>query len=100
MIVNRLIIDFCLWLRCIIIGGLVPKNNTVLKWFGSIVYPKKKINKKQYANWSEAEYKMHFRNAASNMGLMREAEEWWYEQPLEWRRKREKQMKERKERYG
>ena len=54
-------------------------------------------DKNVYANWSKAEYQMHFRNAASNQGLLHEAREWWNEQPLEYRRKKEKQWEER---YG
>ena len=40
---------------------------------------------------------MHFRNAASNLGMLHEARELWNEKPLEYRRKKEKQWEER---YG
>ena len=45
----------------------------------------------------EAEYQSHFSNAASNLGLMNEAREYWNEQPLEYRKKKEKQWEKR---YG
>ena len=37
---------------------------------------------------------MHFRNAASNLGMLHEARELWNEKPLEYRRKK-KQWEER-----
>ena len=57
-------------------------------------------DKKVYANWSKAEYQMHFRNAASNLGLLHEAREWWNEQPLEYRRKKKNNGKRDTEKTG
>ena len=91
------IIDFCAWLIWFILGGVKPMMGKRIKRFIPFQKPKREKPKPVYANWSEAEYKMHFRNAASNMGLMQDAEEWWYEQPYEWRKKREDEWKER---YG
>ena len=34
-------------------------------------------------------------NAGSNMGLMDDAEEWWYEQPVHWRKQKEEEMRKR-----
>ena len=80
---------YCLVIIWVIIGGKKPVN-----------LPKKdqsKKDRKVYANWSKAEYQMHFRNAASNLGMLHEARDFWNEQPLEYRRKKEKQWEER---YG
>ena len=77
---------YCSFLRWVIIGGIKPVN-----------LQKKAQSKKVYANWSKAEYQMHFRNAASNLGMLHEARELWNEKPLEYRRKKEKQWEER---YG
>ena len=35
--------------------------------------------------WSKEEYQRHFRNAASNLGMLPEARKWWFRQPLEYR---------------
>ena len=43
------------------------------------------------------EYLMHHRNATSNMGMIHEARETWYDQPYEWRKKRFDRWKKR---YG
>ena len=80
---------YCSFIRWVIIGGRKPVN----------LHKKaqSKKDKKVYANWSKAEYQMHFRNAASNLGMLHEARDFWNEQPLEYRRKKEKQWEER---YG
>ena len=44
--------------------------------------------------------KVTFSNAASNVGLMNEAREYWNEQPLEYRKKKEKNGKRDTERTG
>ena len=76
------IIYYCNMVRWFIVGGRKPVN----------LHKKaqSKKDKKVYANWSKAEYQMHFRNAASNLGMLHEAREFWNEQPLEYRRKKEK----------
>ena len=80
---------YCSVLIWVIIGGKKPVN------LHKIAQSKK--DKKVYANWSKAEYQSHFSNAASNVGLMKEAREYWNEQPLEYRKKRQKQWEKR---YG
>ena len=94
----KLLIDFCAWLRWFILGGVRPaKDKKRPKRFTSPQRTKPKRKKPVYANCSEAEYKIHFRNAASSMGLMQEAKEWWYEQPYEWRKERENEWEKRYE---
>ena len=83
------IIYYCNMVRWFIVGGRKP---AIL-----IKKTQSKKDKKVYANWSKAEYQMHFRNAASNLGMLHEARELWNEKPLEYRRKKEKQWEER---YG
>ena len=80
---------YCSLVKWFIIGGSRP-----------VSIEKKQLSKKDkrvYANKSKAEYQIHFRNATSNLGLLNEAREYWNEQPLEYRRKKEKQWEDR---YG
>ena len=86
------IIYYCNMVRWFIVGGRKPVN--------LIKKTQSTKDKKVYANWSKAEYQMHFRNAASNMGLLHEAREWWNEQPLEYRRKKENNGKRDTEKTG
>ena len=68
-------------------GGIRPVTND-----------NKRLSKKDnkvYANWLKTEYQSHFSNAASNVGLMNEGREYWNEQPLEYRKKKEKQWEKR-----
>jgi len=85
-------VDFCVWLRWFILGGKKPV----------VVLNKRQKLKRELAitcekRWAKAEYQRHFRNAASNMGMLNEAREFWYEQPYEWRRNQEKKWKKK---YG
>ena len=52
------IIYYCNMARWFIVGGRKPVNN--------IKMTQSKKDNNVYANWSKAEYQMHFRNAASN----------------------------------
>tara|TARA_Y100000591_G_scaffold259938_1_gene232307 strand:+ start:318 stop:608 length:291 start_codon:yes stop_codon:yes gene_type:complete len=83
------IIYYCKMVRWFIVGGRKPVN--------LIKTTQSKTDKKVYNNWSKAEYQMHFRNAASNLGMLHEARELWNKKPIEYRRKKEKQWEER---YG
>ena len=78
---------YCSLVKWFIMGGVRPLNidNEQLS----------EKDNKVYANWSKAEYQSHFSNAASNVGLMNEAREYWNEQPLEYRKKKEKQWEKR-----
>ena len=60
---------YCNVVRWFIIGGRKPVN--------LIKTTQSKTNMKNYNNWSKAEYQMHFRNAASNLGMLHEARELW-----------------------
>ena len=83
------IVYYCNLLRWFIIGGKKPVR----------IEKKDKAQerKRTNSNWSKAEYQMHFRNVASNLGLLHEAREWWNEQPMEYRIKKQEQWKKR---YG
>ena len=81
------IIYYCAFIKWLVLGGKKPESSSI-----------EDISiKKKYSNWSKAEYQMHFRNAASNLGMLNEAREWWNEQPLEYRKKKEEEWKKR---YG
>ena len=56
---------YCSVLRWVIIGVRDPVNLQKKD--------QSKKEKKVYANWSKAEYQMHFRNTASNLGMLYEA---------------------------
>ena len=85
----RNIILLCDWFKCVVVGGLKP-DKPLLK--------KEPIqNHKVYANWSKAEYQMHFRNAASNLGMLGEARKWAEKQPIEYHKKKQEEWKKR---YG
>ena len=81
------IIYYCAFIKWLVLGGKKPESSSIK------VIP----IKKKYSNWSKAEYQMHFRNAASNLGMLNEAREWWNEQPMEYRIKKQEQWKKR---YG
>ena len=81
------IIYYCDFIKWLILGGRKPENPFI----------KDIPTNKEYSNWSKAEYQMHFRNAASNLGMLNEARELWNEQPLEYRQKKEEEWKKR---YG
>ena len=59
--------------------------------------PDNQIKMKVVKKWSKEEYQRHFRNAASNLGMLPEARKWWYRQPLEYRMKQERKWRKR---YG
>ena len=86
------LIDFCSWLRWFIIGGKKP-----IVELNKRQRLKRKLAIECEKRWAKQEYLRHYRNAASNMGMLGEAREWWYEQPYEWRKKREEKWKKR---YG
>ena len=84
-----LLIYYCSLIRWFILGGekpdsLIPDNLDKKNEFG--------IKK-----WSKEEYQRHFRNAASNLGMLPEARKWWFRQPLEYRMEQERKWKKR---YG
>ena len=83
------VIYFCYWLKWFNLGGEKSK----VKKPGSL----KKHNQKVYANWSSAEYQMHHRNAASNLGMLGEARKLWNKQTPEYRKKKEDEWESR---YG
>ena len=77
-------IDLCALLKCFIIGGEKP----------DVVLNKRRKLKRELViecekSWQRARYLRGHRNAASNMGMLHEARELWYEQPYEWRKKQE-----------
>ena len=80
------IISLCNWFKWFILGGNKPKKSV-----------KKTILKKRYLKRSKTEYQRHFTNASSNMGLLDEAREAWYELPFEYRKKQQERWKKR---YG
>ena len=85
-------IDFCTLLKWFIIGGIKP----------DVVLNKRRKLKRELAIeceriWAKAEYQRHFRNAASNMGMLHEARETFHEQPYEWKKK---QYEKWEKRYG
>ena len=86
------LIDFCALLKWFIIGGKRP----------DVVLNKRKKIKRELAiacerRWQRARFLRAHRNAASNMGMLHEARELWYEQPYEWRKKQEDKWEKR---YG
>ena len=86
------LIDFCALLKWFIIGGKKP----------DVVLNKRRKLKRELAIeceriWAKAEYQRHFRNAASNMGMLHEAREFFNEQPYEWQKK---QYEKWEKRYG
>ena len=86
------LIDFCAWLKWFILGGKKPV----------VVLNKRQRLKRELAiecekRWENARYLRAHRNAASNLGMLGEAREWWYEQPYEWQKKQEEKWKKR---YG
>ena len=80
------LILLCNWSKWFILGGNKPKRSI-----------KKTTLKKKYSKWSRAEYQRHYANASSNIGLLGEAREAWYELPFEYRKK---QKEEWENRYG
>ena len=86
------LIDFCALLKWVIIGGIKP--NAVLN-------KRRKLRKELAIEceriWAKAEYQRHFRNAASNMGMLHEARDAFHEQPYEWKKK---QYDKWEKRYG
>ena len=82
-------IYYCRLIKWFIIGGIKPINSTKKN--------RSSNSKLLKANWSKAEYQMHFRNAASNLGMLSEARRMWEEKPLEYRKKKEEGWKKR---YG
>ena len=85
-------IDFCALFKWFIIGGKKP----------DVVLNKRRKLKRELAIeceriWAKAEYQRHFRNAASNMGMLHEAREAFHEQPYEWQKK---QYEKWEKRYG
>ena len=83
------LIYFCLIIKWFILGGKKPKSLNE--------HFQLKKNEIIVEKWSKEEYQRHFRNAASNLGMLPEAKKWWNSQPLEFR---EAQEKEWKKRYG
>ena len=83
------LIYFCSLLKWFILGGEKPKS--------LITNFQLKKNDSVSEKWSKEEYRRHFRNAASNMGMLPEARKWWNSQPMEFR---EAQKKEWEKRYG
>ena len=83
------IIYYCYLFKWFIIGGIRP-NNPIKKTQST-------ENKTVYANWSKSEYQSHFRNAASNLGMLPEARRRWNEKSVEYRKKKEKEWEKR---YG
>ena len=85
-------IDFCAWLRWFIIGGknLVVDLNKRQRLKRELAFECEK-------RWENARYLRAHRNAASNMGMLHEAREFWYEQPYEYRNKKEEEWKKK---YG
>ena len=86
------LIDLCALLKWFIIGGIKP----------DVVLNKRRKLKRELAIeceriWAKAEYQRHFRNAASNMGMLHEAREAFHEQPYEWKKK---QYDKWEKRYG
>ena len=85
-------IDFCALLKWFIIGGIKP----------DVVLNKRRKLRKELAaecerSWQRARYLRAHRNAASNMGMLHEAREAFYEQPYEWQKK---QYEKWEKRYG
>ena len=86
---TKKLIYHCSLIKWFILGGEKPNSlNTN--------FPRKK---KEFVaeKWSKNEYQRHFRNAASNLGMLPEARNWWNSQPLEIR---ESQEREWEKRYG
>ena len=85
-------IDFCAWLRWFIIGGknLVVDLNKRQRLKRELAFECEK-------RWENARYLRAHRNAASNMGMLHEAREFWYKQPYEWRKEKEDKWEKR---YG
>lgn len=86
------LIDFCAWFKWLILGGEKP----------DVVLNKQQKLKRDLAiecekRWERARYLRAHRNAASNMGMLHEAREYWHEQPYEWRKKQEDKWEKR---YG
>ena len=86
------LIDFCSWLRWFIIGGIKPVVD-----LNKRRRLRRKLAIECEKEWAKQEYLRHFRNAASNMGMLHEAREFWYEQPYEWRKEKEDKWEKR---YG
>lgn len=80
------LILFCNWSKWFILGGNKTKRSI-----------KKTTLKKKYSKWSRAEHQRHYASASSNMGLLGEAREAWYELPFEYRKKKQEEWKKR---YG
>ena len=80
------LILFCSWFSWFILGGNKPKRSI-----------KKTTIRKRYSKRSRAKYQSHFINASSNMGLLHEAREAWYELPFDYRKKQQEKWKKR---YG
>ena len=80
------LILFCSRFSWFILGGNKPKKPV-----------EKTIVRKRYSKRSRAEYQRHYANASSNMGLLGEAREAWYELPFEYRKKKQEEWKKR---YG
>ena len=88
-------IDFCALLKWFIIGGKKP----------DVVLNKRRKLKRELAIeceriWAKAEYQRHFRNAASNMGILHEAREGFQEQPYEWQKKQYEKWEKDMEKIG
>ena len=86
---NNKLIYYCSLVKWFILGGEKPKL--------LITHFQLRKNDTVSEKWSKEEYRRHFRNAVSNIGMLTEARKWWNSQPLEFR---EAQKKEWKKRYG
>ena len=73
------------WIRWFIVGGSKPTIKTM----------EKDINKPVKQKPSPERIKQAMFNAGSNMGLMDDAEKWWYEQPYHWRKQKEEELRKR-----
>ena len=83
------LIFYCTSIRWFILGGEKPES--------MISDNQDKKNEFGIKKSSKEEYQRHFRNAASNLGMLPEARKWWYRQPLEYRMEQERKWKKR---YG
>ena len=76
------LIYFCSLIKWFILGREKPKS--------LITHFQLKKNDSVSEKWSKEKYRRHFRNAASNMGMLPEARKWWNIQPIEFREAQKK----------
>jgi hypothetical protein len=74
---------FCDWFKWFVVGGLKP-DIPLLKKEPIQIHP-------VYANWSKAEYQMHFPNKGSNLGMLGEARTMFRKQPIEYHKKKQEE---------